>query len=161
MGLNFAVNPNGPEPDWYNLSEKDRDDWYDQFYWPKGVDRVAFSYGGFNQFRTRVAAAEGIDLNKMEGYFSPEGPYLASGRAPDRPIPWDVYDTPLTPFLNHSDCDGNMTYEECQQVAPRLKAICEGWADALPMYGGGWKEKGLTLAELMLAVPEGQTLEFT
>lgn len=74
-----------------------------------------WSYSGFNRFREQIAAREGIDLAQMEGFRSWRD---------ERPrISWDTVTTPLKPLLNHSDCDGELTPEECRAVAPRLREV--------------------------------------
>jgi len=71
-----------------------------------------WSYRGFHHFRKRIAKAIGINLDKMSG-FSDEGK------------PWPKYS--LTPFLYHSDCDGQLEYEELEEIIPALKKIISSW----------------------------------
>lgn len=74
---------------------------------------AAWSYGGFSRFRERLAALEGIDLNKMRGFGGKREWETVSGL----PI------TLLEPLLNHSDCEGYLDAYECDQMIPRLQAI--------------------------------------
>jgi len=74
-----------------------------------------WAYSGFHRFRCRLAKEAGIDLNSMEGF--------GGG------ISWDTFDDPIKPLLDHSDCDGLLTPQECKAVAPRLKELISGWAD--------------------------------
>jgi hypothetical protein len=83
-------------------------DWYPQ--WP---------YGGFARFRERLAEFEGFSLSEMKGF----------GGERD----WGDVATELKPLLNHSDCDGEMTPDECAQVVPRLDGIIATWST----YGDG------------------------
>lgn len=57
----------------------------------------AGSYGGFGQFRRILAKSVGIDLDEMKGY--------GGTRA------WNNW-IPFVELLNHSDCDGELTYDE-------------------------------------------------
>jgi hypothetical protein len=72
-----------------------------------------WAYGGFGRFRRRLAESEGFALDEMEGF---------KGRRS-----WSDVATPLEPLLNHSDCDGELTPEECAQVAPRLREVISTW----------------------------------
>jgi hypothetical protein len=60
-------------------------------------------------------ASIGVNLNSMEGFGGI--------------FPWDNFDDDIIPLLNHSDCDGELTPEECAKVAPRLKELVEAWGD--------------------------------
>ena len=80
--------------------------------WPQ------WSYGGFSLFRERLARAEGFELDVMRGFGGPRE--------------WDSVSTELEPLLNHSDCDGEMTPDQCRRVLPRLHEIVAGWAATDP-----------------------------
>lgn len=61
-------------------------------------------------------------------------------------VSWDtVTDDELVPLLNHSDCDGVLTAEQCKLVAPRLLEIVGHWKDdydkenALMLVDGMWR----------------------
>lgn len=100
-----------------------------------------WSYGGFNNFRRRLANEIGMNLDDMEGF--------------DGNIPFHIYQDDIIPLLNHSDCDGELTPDECKQVAPRLRELVSGWEDDYD------KSKALDLADGMeLAANQGQPLEF-
>src|SRR3546814_12914881 len=74
-----------------------------------------WAYSGFTRFRRALAKHEGIDLDAMEGF---------QRHGDDRPrVSWNTVTTPLKPLLDHSDCDGELTPEECRQVAPRLREV--------------------------------------
>lgn len=111
-----------------------------------------WSYLGFNAFRKSLAAHEGFDLDQMQGYGS--GNMLSSDyRHGTRD--WDEITSDLKPLLNHSDCEGELLPEECAQVFPRLREICDGLEDAYD------RRNGLALAECMLTcAAEGTPLEF-
>jgi hypothetical protein len=72
-----------------------------------------WSYSGFARFRERLAKHEGFDLDEMQGF---------NGLRP-----WSEITTALKPLLDHSDGDGELTPEECAQVAPRLREVLAGW----------------------------------
>jgi hypothetical protein len=74
-----------------------------------------WGYGGFNNFRTRLAKEVGIDLEEMDGF----GGHIL----------WEGLVDPIIPLLCHSDCDGELSVEECKKVAPRLKEIVDKWLD--------------------------------
>ncbi|MCL1700756.1 hypothetical protein [Lysinibacillus sp. Bpr_S20] len=68
-----------------------------------------WSYGGFNNFRRRLASKIGMNLDGMVGF---------GGN-----IPFHIYQDNIIPLLNHSDCEDELTIEECKQVAPRLREL--------------------------------------
>lgn len=74
-----------------------------------------WSYGGFNSARTRLAATVDIVLGEMQGFGGS--------------IPWDKFDDPITSLLNHSDCDGCLSPDECSSVAPRLTELVWYWPE--------------------------------
>lgn len=78
------------------------------------LSAASWSYSGFNAFRGRLATAANIDLADMVGF----------GGDSD----WDTGD-PIELLLNHSDCDGDMIPDHCEQVAPRLEELIADWAD--------------------------------
>lgn len=114
------------------------------------IGKAQWSYTGFNAFRARLAREEGLDLHLMHGFGGD--------------MPWDETVTPLRPLLDHSDCDGDLSPEECAQIAPRLTEICQSWenvefGDDPQLYYD--RSNGLLLAEEMRrAVTAGERLEF-
>lgn len=83
---------------------------------------ASWSYSGFRRFREALATHEGIDLTVMNGF---------RGAGDDRTrTEWTDITTPLRPLLDHSDCDGVLTPDECRQVAPYLRSILPAvWPD--------------------------------
>jgi hypothetical protein len=79
-----------------------------------------WSYGGFGRFRIRVAADIGLDLPDMEGF--------GGARS------WEDVEHPLVPFLNHSDCDGDLSPAECATVSPALREIVKAWPESPTEY---------------------------
>lgn len=74
---------------------------------------AGWSYSGFNRFRERIAQHLGFDLNEMDGYNGHRS--------------WDEINDDIKPLLNHSDCDGDLSSEECARVYPRLREIIKEW----------------------------------
>lgn len=82
-----------------------------------------WSYGGFHRFRKRVAKSIGIDLEKMKGFESIDcnlfkGPFL---EWPEK--------NPVEILLSHSDCDGVLSSEDCETIAPILEGIVGAWGE--------------------------------
>ena len=44
-------------------------------------------------------------------------------------ITWDKMTHDIKPLLNHSDCDGVLTPDECRQVAPALRRLVAEWPE--------------------------------
>lgn len=102
---------------------------------------ATWSYGGFMRFRERLAEEVGIPLREMSGYSAP------GSRKPGwREWPHPNQE-PLVPLLDHSDCEGRLTGEECADIESRLRDIVSGWPD--DDYD---KVKGLELADAMREV---------
>ena len=74
-----------------------------------------WAYSGFNRFRARLAKQIGINLDSMIGFGGNHS--------------WESVSDPIKPFLNHSDCDGNLTVDECWAVAPRIQQLISDWKD--------------------------------
>jgi len=74
-----------------------------------------WSYSGFNNFRERLAATIGMDLDSMQGFGGS--------------VPFKNFKDDIIPLLNHSDCDGHLTAIQCSKVGPRLKELVKNWDD--------------------------------
>lgn len=85
---------------------------------------ACWSYSGFNDFRRLLAREEGIDLDAMEGFGGLRG-------VPAGTRTWAEVESPLVPLLNHSDCEGYLSADDCEQMLPRLHEIAKKW------IGGG------------------------
>ena len=83
-----------------------------------------WAYSGFNRFRGRLAAACGAKWDGVMVWFSHEKkPTDAENEAE-----WNkVIDHPIYPLLNHSDCDGHLTPDECVSVAKGIDMIVKNW----------------------------------
>lgn len=68
-----------------------------------------WSYGGFHAFRVKISALAGINLNDMQGF--------------DGNKKWSDLKDDIVPFLNHSDCDGSLSPQECKKIYPRLAEL--------------------------------------
>jgi hypothetical protein len=102
-----------------------------------------WAYSGFDRFRTRLAAQIGIDLDKMEGF---------GGRQS-----WLHIVDPIKGLLDHSDCDGELTAEQCRTIAPRLRELVAGWQEE-----DRDKQMALELAKgLEAAASSDESLQFT
>lgn len=102
-----------------------------------------FSYLGFEEFRKRAAEAEGITLDRMEGYTDLY------------PIRWSTVKTPLRVFLAIPDAQGEMSPTACSIARPRLKEIVEAFSE------GPMKEAGIGLLEGMAqAIEAGRPLNW-
>lgn len=70
-------------------------------------------YSSFMRFRIWVADKCGIDLPRMEGYGESD------------PISWDTVNDDISILLAHSDCDGEISPEDCGKLAARLKILID------------------------------------
>lgn len=70
-----------------------------------------WSYGGFNHFRIKLAEQIGINLNGMDRFGGNKS--------------WDDIDHPIKSLLHHSDCDGELTPDECKQIAKELRNVVQ------------------------------------
>lgn len=73
-----------------------------------------WSYGGFHRFRTKLAAQMGLEISKMEGFGG------------ITPWPDDVF---CQHFMNHSDCDDDIAYEHCEEIATKLREMVKDWPE--------------------------------
>jgi len=70
-------------------------------------------YSSFNSFREALAEASGFDLSLMEGFTNN-----------DDGIPWSTMPhSPLHLFLNHSDCEGTLHWQDCEAIANDMEAL--------------------------------------
>lgn len=112
-----------------------------------------WSYSGFHQFRRRLAATIGVNLDSMQGFGDLSAVIGKTQGA--RPISWATVNDPIAPLLYHSDCDENLSPEECETVGSRLRELVSFWPD------DRHKRQALLLAEGMDAcVRDGEPLEF-
>lgn len=118
--------------------------------------KASWSYSGFNEFRRRLAAVIGIDLWAMSGFNLEWDCHVRGQIGAPKAISWDGFTDPIIPLLNHSDCEGELSHEDCKAIAPRLREIIKHW----PTHDYD-TQMALQLAEGMeSAVKLGQALEF-
>ncbi|MCW2901738.1 MAG: hypothetical protein JWO67_4003 [Streptosporangiaceae bacterium] len=79
-----------------------------------------WDYLGYHMFRKRLAALDGIDLDRMAGF------------AKDETRDWEDYLTPLEPLINSSDVRGFIGSWMCEQMLPKLRAVAAQWTAAGP-----------------------------
>ena len=88
-----------------------------------GLDFVGsdahWSYSGFMKFRRRLASEIGINLDEMQGFIE----------VYENGISRSTIDDDIVPLLNHSDCDGELSAEECETIEPRLRELIAEWDD--------------------------------
>lgn len=77
---------------------------------------ASWSYSGFSRARHQLAIAVGVNLDEMIGFGGTKE--------------WPDSDTlPLVYLLHHSDCDGDLSPDQCRVVAPALRKVVESWFD--------------------------------
>lgn len=101
------------------------------------VHNLHWSYSGFNLFRERLAAEINVPLRRMRGF----GNFLSG---PPGDLPWDQVRDDIVPLLNHSDCDGELSPEECARAAPRIRTLVASWEE--PDFD---KDRASALADAM------------
>lgn len=108
------------------------------------IDHRGWSYTGFHVFRVKLAKEIKVDLDGMVGFTKKGGDS------------WDIVDNPIKMLLHHSDCEGALSYDECEQIYPELLKLIDKWPD--DDYD---KIQGKALAEAMkICASEGHYLEF-
>ncbi len=74
-----------------------------------------WSYSDFHDFRKRLAASIGMNLDDMEGF---------GGE-----IPYKNYHDDIIPLLEQPDSDSYLSPDICQTVAVRLRQLIRNWPD--------------------------------
>lgn len=101
-----------------------------------------WAYSGFMRFRDKLTETLGYTCSLRTMY--DDGTYMR------------MKNEPIFPLINHSDCDGELSVEEMQQILPQLKDIIERWED--DDYD---KSQALQLIEGMeYAVASNEPMEF-
>ncbi len=80
-------------------------------------------YSSFMAFRRKIAEKIGINLDEMEGF-------ATTGE----PKKFSEYTHDVIPLLDHSDCDGILTPEECKMIAKGLTEILPLFDDEKDIY---------------------------
>ena len=112
------------------------------------------SYSAFNRWRTGIAKAAGLPpLQWMDGYVDDQ----------TLPIQWDcLKPSPLHILLHHSDCEGEIAWQDCEKIADALKAIMSNLPSKEdPGHIGNWRDKTQTFIDgLRLAAHKREDVEF-
>ena len=72
-----------------------------------------WAYSGFMRFRSMLAETLGYDVPLHEMYGNNTHDIMK--------------DEAIWPLINHSDCEGELTVAEMEQILPQLKAIVAAW----------------------------------
>lgn len=106
------------------------------------------AYGSFNQFRRLLARTVDMELNAMEGFGG-----MTS---------WPESEVePLVHFLNHSDCDGEISWQFCADIANRLKVLKPAFDEVASGFNGYFATRYEALVEAFeIASEEHTDMEF-
>lgn len=107
------------------------------------------AYSAFKRFRVKLCEVAGYgDLEQREGFGGSK--------------PWPESD-PLVKLLNHSDCDGEIAWQDCTPIADRLASLLP----ALEVAGDGGGHIGSYhavtvqfIAGLRLAASQEENVDF-
>jgi len=112
-------------------------------------------YSAFNNWRTWIASKIGIPLKLMDGFYCEHeaglDPFLAlEYMFPDKddtamyglrelkkqfPLKWEAFKpSKLHTLLNHSDCDGEISWEDCKGIHRELMKIINSKPDDMDEY---------------------------
>ena len=104
-------------------------------------------YSSFNDLRRWIALQIFIDLDKMEGFDED-----------NKGSSWNAILHPITPLLDHSDCDGELTPDECRSIIEGAQMILHKIDPA------DWKEMEVLLKTFSngcnKAIEKGETVYF-
>ena len=88
-----------------------------------------WSYSGFNDFRKKLARATGdesclayADAIERDRKLWDQGEYVQTTALVN-------VTHPLKDLLMHSDCDGELTWEQCEALAPEIEKIVTEWPE--------------------------------
>lgn len=116
----------------------------------------SWAYSGFMAFRDRVLQYFGTSADEL--YRRPENAISTTDPQPTEG-PWTRVPADLFPFINHSDCDGVLTPDECRRVSAWLWRVVDSWPDTIETQYD--RQMGLRLVSLMLICSISErTLEF-
>lgn len=140
------------------------------------------AYSAFNRWREKLAQVAGMPpLNLMEGFYSPLkdkqqnyglptlycGPHEPSDNLLRLdallPIKWEsLKEDKLHILLYHSDCDGDIDWEDCSELADSLEKLIPLLPEEnIGGHIGFWREKTQTFVDgLRLAAERKENLDF-
>jgi len=109
------------------------------------------SYSSFGRFRERLAQEIGLNLNNYKGYNS------------NATLDESEIDHPLMDLFNHSDCDGELTPDQCLKIAQGLNEVIKKLP--IPEINDSWDGRFLESCiqfrdGCMLAYSRKEVLEF-
>jgi len=122
-------------------------------------------YSTFYHWRKEIARAAGLPpLELMEGFFESESPHgnpwflhrEGKKSLEERlPIKWEsLKPSPLHALLNHSDCDGELRWQDCGEIAKVL-------SEALPRVSKEWQDETIQfIAGLLSAHQVRENVDF-
>ncbi len=94
---------------------------------------VTFSHGdarwshtGFHAFRSRLAVQIGMSYSGISGPLRLDGHLCLHANTNTG---CEVWDDPIVPLLDHSNCNIQLTPDECKTVAPRLRELVDEWGN--------------------------------
>lgn len=108
-----------------------------------------WSYSGFDRFRQRLSLAIGVDRDAANDAIR-DGGMAAWNKV------WDAVHDPIKDLLLHSDCDGELTPEQCAVIAPRLRQLVAAW----PAHDMDKREALLLARGMDTCRKRGENLEF-
>lgn len=110
------------------------------------------AYSSFNRFRYWLAEKIGVDLNEYIGYSENGTKYLSS------------IDHDIMPLLNHSDCEGILTVQECILVSSGIEKILSSISEEEKKdeeHPFSYLNNAIQFKEgLDLAISRGEAVEF-
>lgn len=106
-----------------------------------GPDMPHWTYSGFMRFREKLAEQIGINLKDMKGFGGEKS--------------WDEVESLLDLLLNHSDCEGSIHYEFCEEIYPALLDAIKDWDNDGIFEETDYKQ-GMMLAECMKYAAENE-----
>src|SRR5262249_17018574 len=89
-----------------------------------GDQSFGYSYSAFHRLRERLAAAIGIDLNKMEGFGALNYDKMEWAAGTKK---WDGLKDPVVRLLNQPDSHGSLSPQECLQIKRRIWEVTFNW----------------------------------
>lgn len=105
------------------------------------------SYGSFHGFRTRIAKEIGEDLNSFYGFGGDKPFYEVSH--------------PIVPLLDHSDCEGELSVEECESIVEGINMILQDLPESDDEMDVWFKDRLVQFKEgCEYAIEEGEIVEF-
>ena len=107
-------------------------------------------YSSFTDFRYALADQIDIDLDDYIGY---------RGYRPTKYL--DTIEHDIMPLLNHSDCDGILTVEECKRIANGLTNILDNFNEDINYSINNFKDKIIQFRDGCLeAIQNNEEVEF-